>query len=48
MIQLNWSREIFIIDSVLKATLWTHKTKDLKGKKTIGSIYEKELLRSIL
>ena len=25
----NWSREIFIIDSVLKTNPWTYKSKDL-------------------
>ena len=44
----NWSREIFIIDSVLKTNPWTRKIKDLNGEKVIGSFYEKELLRSIL
>ena len=29
----NWSREIFIIDSVLKASSWFYKLKDLNGKK---------------
>ena len=31
----NWSREIFIIDSVLKTNPWTYKNKDLKGEKII-------------
>ena len=31
----NWSREIFIIDSVLKNNLWTYKIKDLNGEKII-------------
>ena len=44
----NWSREIFIIDSVLKANPWTYKIKYLNGEKMIGSFYEKQLLRSIL
>ena len=39
----NWSREIFIIDSVLKTNPWTYKIKDLNGKKIIESLYEKEL-----
>ena len=29
----NWSREIFLIDSVLKNNPWTYKLKDLNGKK---------------
>ena len=28
-----WSREIFIIDSVLKTNLWTYTLTDLIGKK---------------
>ena len=43
----NWSREIFIIDSVLKTNAWTYKIKDLNGEKIIGTFYEKELLWSI-
>ena len=44
----NWSREIFIIDSVLKINPCTCKIKDLNGQKVIGSFYEKELLRNKL
>ena len=44
----NWSREIFIIDSLLKTNTWTYKIKDLIGEKIIGSFYKKELLLSIL
>ena len=44
----NWSREIFLIDSVLKTNPWTYKIKDLNGEKVIGSFYEKELLLRIL
>ena len=29
----NWSREIFINDSVLKTTSWTYKLRDLNGEK---------------
>ena len=43
----NWSREIFIIDSVLKTNAWTYKLKDLNREKIIGTFYEKELLQSI-
>ena len=38
----NWSREIFISNSVLKYNPWTYKIKNLKGEKMIGSFYEKE------
>ena len=44
----NWSREIFIIDPILKTNPWTYKLKDLNGEKIIESFYEKELLLSIL
>ena len=37
----NWSREIFIIDSVLKTNPWTYKIKYLNGEKIIGSFDEK-------
>ena len=40
----NWSREMFIIDSVFKTNPWTYKIKDLNGEKIIGSFYGKELL----
>ena len=36
----NWSREIFIIDSILKCYPWTYKIKDLNGEKIKGSFYE--------
>ena len=44
----NWSREIFIIDSVLKTNPWTNEIKDLNREKITGSFHEKELLCSIL
>ena len=37
----NWSKEIFVIDSVLKTNPQTYKFKDLNGEKIIGSSYEK-------
>ena len=37
----NWSREIFIIVSVLKIDPWTYKIKDLNGEKIIESFYKK-------
>ena len=40
----NWSREIFIIDFVLKTNPSTYKIKDLNKEKIIGNFYEKELL----
>ena len=44
----NWSREIFIIDSVLKNNSWTYEIKDLNGEKMIRNFCEKGLLQSIL
>ena len=44
----NLSREIFIIDSVLKTSPWTYKIKDLNGEKIMGSFHKKELLLSRL
>ena len=40
----NWTREIFIIDSVSKANLWTYKIKDLNREKIIGSFYVKGIV----
>ena len=35
----NWSKEIFVIDSVLKTNTWTYEIKDLNGEKIIESFY---------
>ena len=37
----NWSREIFIISSVLKTNPWTYKIRDLSEEIITGSSYEK-------
>ena len=42
----NRSKEILVIDSVLKTNPWTYKIKDLNGETIIGDFYEKELLLS--
>ena len=42
----NWSKELFIIDSVLQTNLWAYEVKGLSGWKMMESFYEKELLRS--
>ena len=42
----NCSRQIFIIDSVLKTNYWNYKIKDLNREKIIGNLHETELLRS--
>ena len=44
----NWSKEIFVIDFVLKTNPWTYKIKDLKEEKIIESFQEKKLLFSKL
>ena len=44
----NWSKEIFVIDSVLKTNPWMYKIKDLNEETILGSLYEKELLLIIL
>ena len=44
----NRSREIFIIDYILKNNPWTFKIKDLNEEKIRTSFYEKKLLLSIL
>ena len=38
----NWSKQIFIINSVLKTDPWTYKIKDLNREKIIGSYFEKK------
>ena len=37
----NWSRELFVIDSVLKTNPWIYKINYLNGEKLVGSFYEK-------
>ena len=44
----NWSREIFVIDSVLKTNPWTYKIKDFNEEKIIERFNEKQLLLSKL
>ena len=44
----NLSREIFIIDSMLKTNPFTYKINDLNREKIIESFYEKQLLLSKL
>ena len=44
----NGSKEIFVIDSVLKTNPWMYQIKYLNGEKIIESFYEKELLMSKL
>ena len=37
----NWSKEMYLIDSVLESNPWTCKIKDLNKETIIGSFYEK-------
>ena len=42
----NWSKDIFINNSVLKNNSWIYKVKDLNREKIIESFYVKEFMRS--
>ena len=42
----NWSKEIFLIDSVLKTNPWNCKIKDSIGELVIRTFHEKKLLLS--
>ena len=44
----KWSREMFIIDSVLKTTPWNYKIKDINREKMIGNFNGQELFLSKL
>ena len=44
----NWSKEIVMIDSVLKTSTWKYGIKDLDWETIIESFYKKELLLSKL
>ena len=44
---VNWSREMIVIDSLMKTNPWIDKIKDLTGEKIIVSLYEKELLSKL-
>ena len=42
----NWSEEVFVIKKVKNTMLWTYVISDLKGKKAVGTFYEKELQKT--
>ena len=44
----NWSTEIFIVNKINDTVPYTYNIKDLKGEEIIGSLYDKELQKSIL
>ena len=44
----NWSKEIFIVDKINDTVPYTYNLKDLNGEEIIGSLYDKELQKTIL
>ena len=44
----NWSKEIFIVDKINDTVPYTYNLKDLNDEEIIGSLYDKELQKSIL
>ena len=40
----SWSKEISVIEPVLKINTWAYELNDLKRETVIGSFYQKELL----
>lgn len=43
MLHQIWSREVFLIDSVLNTYPWTYIVKDLSKDKVSFNVYKKEL-----
>jgi hypothetical protein len=44
--KLNWTKELFVVDKVLRTNPITYNIKDLNGEEIIGSFYNQQLLRS--
>ena len=42
----NRSEEVFIVNGIKNAVLWTYTISDLNGEKVIGTFYEKELQKT--
>ena len=42
----NWSEEAFIISKIKNTIPWICVISDLKGKETVGTFYEKELVKT--
>ena len=42
----NWSEEVFVIKKVKNTVPWTYVINDLNDEETIGTFYEKELLKT--
>ena len=45
---LNWGREIFIVDKINDTVPYTYNLKDLNGEEIIGSFYDRELQKTKL
>ena len=45
---INWSKEIFIVDKVNDTVPYTYNLKDLNNEEIIGSFYDKELQKTKL
>ena len=44
----NWSREIFIVDTINDTVPYTYNLKDLNDEDIIGSFYDRELQKTRL
>ena len=44
----NWSRNIFIVNKINDTVPYTYNIKDLNDEEVIGSLYDRELQKSIL
>ena len=42
----NWSEEVFVINKIKNAVLWTYVINDLNGEEINGVFYEKELQKT--
>ena len=44
----NWSKKIFVINTINDTVPWTYSLKDLNGEEIIGSFYDRELEKTKL
>ena len=44
----NWSKEIFIVDKINDTVPYTYNLKDLNDEEILGSLYDRELQKTIL
>jgi hypothetical protein len=42
----NWTKELFVVDKVLRTNPITYKIKDMNGEEIIGSFYNQQLQRT--